>query len=352
MRLFSVPSTSEGGAAPRQLWWGTHHLISVKGKAVAAPKASMGMQPSALTSLDVAADGSGLVTASRDGSVAYWRFDDVAGPAGDVGADAEEDEEDGARKRRKAANGKSASSSSSSNAGKRPSALFWHSLPTPLPAASAPTTAATPTHAPHATSRVSSIIFSPSDPTHRALSAGYDGKVIEWDLFAATHGGNPKLSVRQTSDSRSILCMAGLSGGARVVTGQMDRSLTFWDLSATAGSSTVVIPNAHAGPVYSVSAHPSDAHLFASAGGEGVVKVWDTRSHKRALFTLQKPATAAAGADGKKGANAGGKLLACEWDRSMAASAEEQASGQRGQVVLAGGEDCAVNVFRGQGIGA
>lgn len=341
VRLFSVPSTAD--ATPRQLWWGTHHPISVKGKAVTAPKASMGMGPSALTSLDVAADGSGLVTASRDGSVAYWRLDELRDVAAGAEQDAEDgdDEEEGSRKRRKAANGKNASSTPSQ--GKRPTAFFWHSLPTTIAATS---TSATPSHAPHPLSRVSSVIFHPSDPVHRCLTAGYDGKLMEWDLFSATRGGNPKVSVRGTSDSRAILCLAGMLGEeGKVVSGQMDRSLAIWDVSdsASSSSSTVVIPNAHAGPIYDVSAHPTDSHLFASAGGEGMVKVWDTRSHKRALFTLQKPASAT---DAK--GRVGGKLLACEWDRSKG----EDGSGQSGQVVLAGGEDCAVNVFRGQGIGA
>jgi ribosome biogenesis protein YTM1 len=67
-----------------------------------------------------------------------------------------------------------------------------------------------------------------------------------------------------------------------------------------------------------------------------VVKLFDTRSPRRALFSLSRPQGAATA-----GASIGGskeKLLASAWDCE-------------GQVVLAGGEDCKVNVFRGEGIG-
>lgn len=355
VRVWSMPEisnfvadagTSSSTQQPKQTWWGSHHpLLSSKAvqsvNSSASPASSFGMSPSALTSIDVSADGKALLTASRDGSVAYWQLEEVAaqGPAGVAGEDdlGEDDDDDAKRKRRKGSNGKKRSAAAGSG-GKRPSALLWHSPPTASNTSGASTG---PFYVPASNARVSQAVFDPHDST-RAVSVGYDGRLIEWDLFSATKGGNPKLSVRQTSDSRAILCVAlpkVQNSGAKVVTGQMDRSICLWDLSSSSSTSsaTIVLPNAHAGPIYSISSHPNEPHLFATAGGDGAVKMWDARSHKRALFALRAPTSSKSG-------NAGDKLLACEWDRF---TAEGEASGQgKGHIVLAGGEDCTVNVFR------
>lgn len=336
--------------SPRQVWLGTHHpLLSSKAAtafvSTKSTSSSFNMSPVGLTSLDISADSASLLTASRDGSIAYWKLDEVLKQAvGNVaagdGGDADNDDEDAQHKRRKGANGKKHISSTAALSSKRPSALFWHSPPV---ASNTVGSTSGPSYVCATNARVSQAVFDPQDPT-KAVSGGYDGKLIEWDLFAATKDGNPKVSVRQTSDSRAILCVAcpkqtASTGSARVVTGQMDRSICLWDLSSSSSSARVVMSNAHAGPVYSASCHPNEAHLFATAGGDGSVKIWDARSHKRALFALRTPSIR-----GKSSASGDQKLLACEWDRF---TAEDEASAEgKGHVLLAGGEDCTVNVFR------
>ncbi|CAO1617419.1 unnamed protein product [Parajaminaea phylloscopi] len=346
-------ATSEASASPQQLWWGSHHPIApTKGSqssTAGSASSSYGMAPSALTSLDVSADGKAILTASRDGSIAYWNLDDVAGQvarddASSANADGDDDE-DAKRKRRKGVNGKKGSTVSIGANAKRPTALLWHAPPVPSNTSGAATG---PSYVSATNARVSQAIFDSHD-SMRAISVGYDGKLIEWDTFAATKGGNPKLSVRQTSDSRAILSVAcphntGSSSGARVVTGQMDRSICLWDLSSASSSATVVLPNAHAGPIYSVACHPQEPHLFATAGADGAVKIWDARSHKRALFSLQAPSKAGNANSGAKMGSGQHKLLACEWDRF---SAEGGVSTEaNGHIILAGGEDSTVNVFR------
>lgn len=357
VRLLTAPKASlsevDGTTAwstPRQVWWGTHHPVGgSKGKATATPgkSNSYGLAPSALTSLSISPDGKALLTSSRDGSLAYWKLDEIAAQSTDTRA-AEEDGDDvdeASRKRRKGLAGKNQQAATKETS-KLPTLLLWHAAPSPSPNAGT-AGAATPSHVIASNAQVSQTIFAPWDQLH-AISVGWDGRLIEWDLFSAMQGGAAKLSQHGTSDSRAITSLAAFTQASpssqRLVTGHMDRSLVLWDLSMAPGTpgSTLVLPNTHTGPVYDVSTHPTDVNLFASCGGDGVVKVWDARSHRRALFSLSRPAQAEA-------KFAGGKLLACDWDRGS--GADGQAASLAGQVVLAGGEDCAVNVFRGQGLG-
>lgn len=270
------------------------------------------MAPSALTSIAASSDGQALLSASRDGSLAYWKLSDVAAQAAD--GDAEDD--DSNRKRRKGVNGKA----SSGPAAKKPTSLLWH----------APPVLSGEDYVPSSNARVSRAIFSRTSP-ETAYSAGYDGKIIEWDLFSSTKGGNPKMT-QKTSD-KVILDMDQMTGlDATIVTGHMDRSVGIWDMRSASANISLLLPNAHQAPVYTVSAHPISSHLLCSASGDGIVKLFDTRSPRRALFSLARPQGATGNGTGKE------KLLASDWDRD-------------GQVVLAGGEDCKVNVFKGEGIG-
>jgi WD40 repeat protein len=203
---------------PKQLWYGVH---------APAANARLGtgrvdLAPSALTSLSVSQDGEALLSASRDGSVGYWKVVDVQASSSEAAEGDGLADEDAKRKRRKGINGKASSSASQA---KRPSALLWHSAPALLN---------TDVYAPSNNARVSQAVFAKSS-SDVAYSAGYDGRVIEWDLFGATQGGNPKLS-QKTSD-KVILCLdsmtpsaVGGSGSAVCVTGHMDRSIGVWDM--------------------------------------------------------------------------------------------------------------------------
>lgn len=324
IRLFEMPEANPTPdvpgqtytSQPRQLWFGQHTAQQTKGKATAAA-APHNMPPSALTSVHASQDGTAVISASRDGSVAYWKLDEIKFAAAN-GKDDDDDEaaDEASRKRRKGANGKRAAASPTPAS---PTALLWHSQPT--------LSASSPAYIPASNSCVSRSIFAGSS-SDRAFSAGHDGRVIEWDLFAATHGGNAKLT-QKTSD-KVILALDQLrprhDDDATLITGHMDRSIGVWDMRSASANISLLLPNAHAAPIYSVSAHPTSSFLLASTSGDGVVKLFDTRSPRRALFSLTRPNASTE------------KLLASAWDND-------------GQVVLAGGEDCKVSVFRGQGIG-
>ncbi|CAO1635617.1 unnamed protein product [Sympodiomycopsis kandeliae] len=325
VRLFQVPEPNLNPEAPgqtytsqpHQLWYGLHTHPS-KSKLASVHT----MAPSALTSVHASEDGSALLSASRDGSIAYWKLSDVEASLNeDEDLDVDGDDQ-GQRKRRKGATNGSKKSSLPGAGAKKPSALVWHSQPV---------MSNSDVYVPSSNSRVSRAIFARGS-SDRAFSAGYDGKVIEWDLFSATQGGNPKLT-QKTSD-KVILCLdqqrhQSSPNSATLITGHMDRSIGIWDLRTQSSNISLLLPNAHNAPVYSITSHPIATHLLTSSSGDGVVKLFDTRSPKKALFSLTRPGTATGSKE---------KLLATDWDRD-------------GQIVLAGGEDCKVNIFRGSGIG-
>lgn len=112
----------------------------------------------------------------------------------------------------------------------------------------------------------------------------------------------------------------------------MDRGLHIFDSrSSNSGVQTlgIAIPNAHRGPVDVIAAHPLDQHLFASGSGmESTVKVWDSRSSKKALFSLGVGEET----KGERG------VLGLDWTND-------------GQELVAGGKDKRITVYRGSGIG-
>ena len=107
-------------------------------------------------------------------------------------------------------------------------------------------------------------------------------------------------------------------------------------LVADAAAITLPLAAAHSAPVSAVRAHPSSAHLFASASHDGSVKLWDARSPKAALFALSRPPAASGEAAGKGAEKE--KVLALDWTSD-------------GQAIASGGEDKRLTLHRGEGIG-
>ena len=97
-------------------------------------------------------------------------------------------------------------------------------------------------------------------------------------------------------------------------------------------------PNAHSGPVTGIAAHPMSSHLLATSSMDGSVKGWDVRSSKQAIFSLTSPPPDASTKTGAVAAAGKGRLLCVDWMKD-------------GQGIVAGGEDCRLSVWRGQGIG-
>lgn len=104
------------------------------------------------------------------------------------------------------------------------------------------------------------------------------------------------------------------------------------------------LPASHSKPVSSVKCHPLSSNLFASGSHDGTIKIWDIRSSKQALFSLNsdnnKSQNKNGNGDGGLGMNEGEgeKVLTLDWTRD-------------GQTIVSGGEDKKLNVWKGEGIG-
>lgn len=281
--------------------------------------------------------GSSVLSAGWDGIVAVW--DDLIGTTGvDSDQDVEQqddddDDDDPTSKRRKtSSNGRKAVKTSSS-ATKRgiidATMILYHAQPTAHAVTGAKNVLT-------ATSRVTSVEFERSSSaknSNRAWSIGYNGVLKGWDLGSGGIAHTSLSLPSSTAESRPMLSLTQLSASTLAV-GSMDRAIHLFDTrsSSSAGTLGVSISNAHRGPIDALAAHPLDSNLFASASGlECGVKVWDARSSKKALFTLD---TAAVGGDKRDDKG----VLALDWSRD-------------GQEVVAGGKDKRITVFRGSAIG-
>lgn len=89
-------------------------------------------------------------------------------------------------------------------------------------------------------------------------------------------------------------------------------------------------------PIPSIRTHPTSQFTLASASYSGTIQIWDIRSPKNALFSVSK-ATSSSGNKQqvtKNGNVLGDRLLAVDWD---------------GQILVGGGEDGEVGVWRARG---
>lgn len=282
-----------------------------------------------------------ILSGGWEGMIALW--DDVDTPidgqdSGDEDDSEESEEEAGSKKRRKVSNGRSAKSKSTSAANKsasrmQPTMTMWHA-PSTVNSVSGARNVAVPN------SRVSAVSFEKSHnsgtDSNRAWSAAYNGTIKGWDLGS---GGIEHTQRSMPGEPKPILCMDQLTpsnSGTTFVTGHMERSLGLWDMRETAQQVCTPIASAHSAPVSVVRCNPKNSVLFASGSHDGVVKVWDTRSPRKALFTLQqqtKRSSTAAASNGQWQ----DKILALDWTLD-------------GQTVVAGGQDKKISLYRGSGM--
>ncbi|GAA5975430.1 hypothetical protein JCM5350_006477 [Sporobolomyces pararoseus] len=171
------------------------------------------------------------------------------------------------------------------------------------------------------TNKVSRALFDRNDASV-AYSAGWDHSVRVWDL---EHG----IEKENKASDKVHLDLTQLSTPSLLLTGSTDRLLSLFDLRTSSLSSISLTLSGHTGPVSSVASHPTNGLMFVSASYDSTVKVWDARSPKQSLFSLEMPQK-----EGKEVGAEKDKILCVDWD---------------GERIVAGGEGARVATWRVNG---
>lgn len=134
---------------------------------------------------------------------------------------------------------------------------------------------------------------------------------------------------QQGPSDKALLCVSQFAPSGQLAAGSMDRTITLWD---TRQAASVIAQTLNVGsPVPAIACHPTSSFTLASATYGGTVQIWDVRSPKHALFSVRHEAGRK---ETKNGKSLGERLLAVDWD---------------GEVLVAGGEDGEVGLWRARG---
>ncbi len=156
--------------------------------------------------------------------------------------------------------------------------------------------------------------------------------------------------LQQGPMDKSALCIDQFAANGTLATGSMDRTISLWDtreglsmsrssaisllISSATSLISLTLPSSSSIP--SLRCHSTSPFTLANATHSGSVQIWDVRSPKHPLFSVSKTPTA--GQEGRKVTKGmkvlGERLLAVDWD---------------GEVIVAGGEDGEVGIWRGKG---
>lgn len=121
------------------------------------------------------------------------------------------------------------------------------------------------------TSYVTGVTFHPQHE-HQIVSAGSDRTVRLWDQ--TTH------QCFQTMAGNRAITDISINKSGLVLSSHPDHCVRLWDPRATQSGENVVQQTFHSHKewVSAVAWQPESDHLFASAGYDGAVKIWDARS--------------------------------------------------------------------------
>ena len=279
IRVWEVPASDEGEAI------NTHALS---------------LHTAAVSSVRSRETGNGkqrqLLSAGWDGLVAFWEFDPTDRSAGDG-----EEETDSPRlkKRRRGANGASTTGDKVTKV--RPTLVL-------------------PGH----TGQVSRAIFSHESNGTTAHSFGLDDHSVRtWDLAA----GGVQSGIKQSD--KAIMAGTQLASANLLLTGNADRYVCLWDTRESDRVISLTLQG-HTASVAAVAAHPTSQLLFSSAGFDGNVKIWDARSPKQALFSVQRQRK-----QGPVTASLQNKILCMAWN---------------GELIASGGEDGKLELLQSKGM--
>ncbi|EGG05904.1 uncharacterized protein MELLADRAFT_74936 [Melampsora larici-populina 98AG31] len=168
--------------------------------------------------------------------------------------------------------------------------------------------------------KVARALFSHFDH-NKAFSASHDHSVKRLDLETGVEDW-----CKVAGPEKCLLDIDECKGReGLLVTGGMDRTVCFWDVREESQNVSLTLYG-HQAPVSSISSNPSNTHSLQILSGsfDGTCKIWDTRSIKESLYTIQKP-------------NVGGeqklkkKILSVGWNSD-------------GNLLGFGGEDCELSI--------
>ncbi|ORY31788.1 putative chromosome organization and biogenesis-related protein [Naematelia encephala] len=172
--------------------------------------------------------------------------------------------------------------------------------------------------------RVGGIVWDKNNGD-KVWSGGWDGSVRGWEV-----GSGANAVIRQGPSDKSILCIDQFRATGTLATGSMDRTICLWDTQQATSLISLTLPTSS--PVAAIACHPTNGFTLASATYHGQIQIWDVRSPKSPLFTAQKQGVNREVT--QNGKRLGERLLALDWD---------------GEVIVAGGEDGEVGIWRARG---
>lgn len=114
------------------------------------------------------------------------------------------------------------------------------------------------------------------------LTSGDDFSIKLWNIQTKSNFSVFNTNYRYTTAICPIL------GNEKFLTGFDDGSIRLWDIRAN--FSKIYFPNAHSNYVSDIVVSPDPGHssnIFSSVGYDGMVKVWDLRSTKKALIEIK-----------------------------------------------------------------
>jgi WD40 repeat protein len=121
------------------------------------------------------------------------------------------------------------------------------------------------------------------------LSSGDDFIVKLWNIQTKSN-----YSVFNTNYKMTTAICPILPGNDKFLTGHEDGSIRLWDIrvnnSLTLSSNKIIFQDAHKNYISDICINPDSAnfsHNFTSVGYDKLLKIWDIRSTKKALYEIQ-----------------------------------------------------------------
>ena len=119
-------------------------------------------------------------------------------------------------------------------------------------------------------------------------TAGGDGSVKLWAVNASAQS-NPAASFQEHAREVSSLSWNVSTRRELLLSASWDDSVRLWDAAGARPRPLAAFLGAHQGCCYGVSWNPRHSDVFATCGGDGLLKIWDARRPPDAPPTLSVP---------------------------------------------------------------